>query len=219
MDSAELDPAVYAAILTDLARLNTLLLTHRPTLAFLRRALRGRKRFRLLDVGFGHGDALRAIARWARKRGIEAELTGVDLNPKSLPVARAATPPELGIDYRIGDYADLAGEPWDFVVSSSVTHHMSDSEIHAFLRFMESEARIGWLVNDVHRHAFAYRGYPLLDRIMRWHRIVREDGRLSIARAFTRPDWESLIAGSGIDRDAPRIVRRFPFRLCVERTF
>lgn len=219
MDSPDLDPAVYAALLGDLARLNTLLMTARPTLGFLRRALAGRTRFRLLDVGFGHGDMLRAIARWAKRRRIETSLTGIDLNPKSLPVARAATPPDLGIDFRIGDYAQLSGESWDFVVSSSVTHHMTDDEIHAFLRFMESEARLGWLVNDVHRHALAYYGYPVLARLMRWHRIVREDGRLSIARAFTRADWRALIAGSGIGGGAPRIVRRFPFRLCVERTF
>ena len=30
--------------------------------------------FRLLDVGFGHGDMLRRIACWARSRGLAAEL-------------------------------------------------------------------------------------------------------------------------------------------------
>ena len=53
---------------------------------------------------------------------------------------------------------------------------------------------------------------------MGWHRIVREDGRLSIARGFRRADWERLIAESGIDPEAPRIVRRALFRLCVERS-
>ena len=49
------------------------------------------------------------------------------------------------------------------------------------------------------------------------HRIVREDGRLSIARAFRPAEWEELLARAGIKPGAARIVRRFPFRLCVER--
>lgn len=217
MDDPTLDSATYAAVIGDLARVNRLLMVSRPTLAFLGRTLGGRRRFRLLDVGFGQGDMLLAIARWARRRRIDAELVGVDLNPRSLPAARAATPPEVSIDYRIGDYAAFAGEGWDFVVSSSVTHHMGDGEIHAFLRFMEAEARIGWMVNDIHRLPLAYHGYPVLARLMRWHRMVREDGQLSVARSFRREEWRALIAGSGIDAAAPRVVRRFPFRLCVER--
>ncbi len=217
MDAADLDPAVYEAVVADLARLNALLMTYRPTLGFLRRALAGRKAFKLLDVGFGQGDMLRAIARWAGRRGIAAELVGVDLNPRSEAAARAVTPPYLPIAYRTGDYATCAGEGWDFVVSSLVTHHMSDEEIHAFLRFMEAEARLGWFVNDLHRHGFAYRGFPLLARIMGWHKMVREDGRLSIARAFRPEEWWRLILAAEIDVEAPDVVRRFPFRLCVER--
>jgi 2-polyprenyl-3-methyl-5-hydroxy-6-metoxy-1,4-benzoquinol methylase len=217
MDDPALDPAVYAAVIGDLARLNTLLMTPRPTIGFIRRTLGERKSFRLLDVGFGHGDMLRAIARWARRRGVEAELVGVDLNARSLPAATAATPPDLPIEYRIGDYADMAGQGWDYVISSSVTHHMSDSELHAFLRFMEAEARIGWYVNDVHRHWLAYWGFRPLAAIMRWHNMVREDGCISIQRGFRRQDWTRLIAESGVDPAAPRIVRRLPLRLCVER--
>ncbi|MDP8995011.1 MAG: methyltransferase domain-containing protein [Pseudomonadota bacterium] len=217
MDDPSLDPALYAEVVGDLAKVNRLLMVARPTLGFIRRGLKGRRRFRLLDVGFGQGDMLRSIAGWAKRRKLEAELVGVDLNPSSLPAARAATPAKLPIDYRIGDYRALAGEAWDFVVSSSVTHHMSDEEIHGFLRFMEAEARIGWMVNDIHRHRLAYWGFPLLARAMGWHRMVREDGRLSIARSFRADEWRRLIAESGIDPSAPRVVRRFPFRLCVER--
>lgn len=217
MDDPGLDRAVYAAVLADLAQVNRLTMVSRPTIGFIARALAGRKRFRLLDVGFGQGDMLRAIARWAGRRGIDAALVGIDLNPGSEAAAQAATPAGLPIEYRSGDYAGCAGEGWDFVISSSVTHHMSDDQIHAFLRFMEREARIGWLINDIHRHWFAYHGFPLLARIMGWHRMVREDGRLSIARAFRRAEWRALIEASGIDPAGPAIVRRFPFRLCVER--
>jgi len=216
MDDPALDPAVYAEVLADLARVNAWTLAPRPTLAFLSRAAKGMTALRLIDVGFGHGDMLRRIALWARRRGIAADLIGVDLNPRSAAIARAATPPDLPIEYRTGDYRDVAG-PVDFVVSSLVAHHMSDGDLIAFIRFMEAKAARGWIVNDLHRLAIPYHGFPLLARLLRVHPIVREDGQVSIGRAFRPDDWRFVLRDAGLRAGAARIVRRFPYRLCVER--
>jgi 2-polyprenyl-3-methyl-5-hydroxy-6-metoxy-1,4-benzoquinol methylase len=216
MDAPDLDPAVYEKVLHDLARVNRWTFTAWPTIAFLNRAIGDAKRFRLIDVGFGDGDVLRAIAHWARRRGIEAELVGVDLNEKSLAAARAATPANLMIDYRAGDYLDQAG-PFDFVISSQVAHHMTDAQLTAFIAYMERAGRRGWLICDLHRHGFAHWGFPILARLLRVHRIVREDGRLSIARSFRPAEWREIMTKAGIPLGQVRIVRRFAFRLCVER--
>ena len=216
MDAPDLDPAVYEKVLHDLARVNRWTFTAWPAIAFLNRAIGDARHFSLLDVGFGDGDILRAIARWARRRGISAQLVGVDLNEKSLAAARHATPSDLRIDYRAGDYLDQP-EPFDFIISSQVTHHMTDAQLMTFLRHMEAKARRGWLICDLHRHGFAHWGFPILARLLRVHRIVREDGQLSIARAFRREEWRALLAQAGIAPSEVRIVRRFAFRLCVER--
>lgn len=216
MDDPGLDPAVYERVLRDLARVNRWTLARRPTISFLRRAAAGLPAFRLLDVGFGHGDMLRGVARWARRHGVAVDLVGVDLNANSADVARAATPVGIPVEYRIGDYAIQAG-PFDFVISSLVAHHMTDVQLDAFIRFMEAEATHGWLISDLHRHRFAYYGFPLLARLLGAHRIVREDGQLSIARSFRPAEWRGILAAAGIPEGAARIVRRFPFRLCVER--
>ena len=216
MDDPGLDPDVYDRVLRDLARVNGWTLAARPTIAFLDRAARGMVAFRLLDVGFGHGDMLRRIAGWARRRGIAVDLVGVDLNPKSEVAARAVTPVGMPIDYRTGDYRDVPG-PFDFVVSSLVTHHMTDEQLDAFITFMEKNATRGWLVNDLHRHSLAYHGFPLLARLIGAHRIVREDGQLSIARSFRPGEWREILAAAGVPEGGADIVRRFPFRLCVER--
>lgn len=216
MDDPDLDPRVYAQVLGDLARVNRWTLAARPTLAFVRRAVGRNKRFSLLDVGFGQGDMLRAIGRWARRNGVAATLVGVDLNAKSLAAAHAATPAFGGIDFRTDDYRDLA-DPFDIIVSSLVAHHMTDAELTGFIRHMEAHAVRGWMINDLHRHALAYRGYPLLARLLGVHRIVREDGTLSIARAFRAAEWRTILGQAGVPPGAARIARRFPFRLCVER--
>lgn len=215
MDSAELDAETYARVLRDLARVNRWTFTAQPVLRFLDKAIGRLNRFRLLDVGFGAGDMLRAIDRWAEKRGITAELVGVDLNPRSEAIARAATPPSTAISYYTGDYREVPG-PFDFIISSQVAHHMSDRQLDDFIRYMEETARRGWLICDLHRHRFAHAGFPLLARLLGVHRIVREDGTLSIARSFRPRDWEDILAQAGVGNQAD-VVRRFPFRLSVER--
>jgi SAM-dependent methyltransferase len=213
MDADDLSAETYAAVVGDLAKVNAVTLAPRPTLAFLRRGMVGRSHFRLLDVGFGDGDMLRRIARWASRRGLTADLVGVDLNPRSALAAQAHTPPDLPIRYVTGDYADHAGAGWDFVVSSLVAHHMTHDQLIAFLRFMDRESARGWLVNDLHRHPVAHRGFPLLAALARWHPIVRHDGTLSVARSYRPAEWHPILDEAGV---SARVYRVFPYRLCVE---
>jgi 2-polyprenyl-3-methyl-5-hydroxy-6-metoxy-1,4-benzoquinol methylase len=215
MDADDLDADTYAAVVHDLARVNTLTLARRPTIGFLGEVRRrhGGSPLKILDVGFGDGDMLRAIARWAARQGQPVTLVGIDLNPRSVSAARDATPSDMAIDYRTGDYAALAGEHWDIVLSSLVAHHMTRSQLVAFLRFMDAESRKGWFVNDLHRHGFAYLGFPLLATLMRCHPIVRHDGRLSIARSYRPDEWAPILAEVGIK--GAHVTRVFPFRLCV----
>ncbi len=215
MDDPALDAESYAAVLNDLAQANTLTLARRPTLEFLGKAIGAAKSFRLLDVGYGDGDMLRAIATWAAARGITAELVGIDLNSRSEVVARKATPDHMAIRYLTGDYESLKDQPFDFIISSLVAHHMTAAQLTAFLRFMDEHARKGWFVNDLHRHGFAWGGFWLLSRLACWHPIVKHDGQLSIARSYRPHEWPALLAEAYVE--GARVFRAFPFRLCVSK--
>ena len=218
MDDADLDAGEYARVLRDLARANRLTLAGRPTLAFLDAVIAQHpartEPLRILDVGFGDGDMLRRIAKWARRRGVTVDLVGIDLNAKSAAVAKAATPGDMPIVYHTGDYRNLANEHWDIILSSLVTHHMSDGERTEFLTFMAKHATLGWMVNDLHRHRLALIGFALLSHICMWHPIVRHDGQVSVARSFRPADWHAMLAQTGLTRVA-KVDRYFPFRLCV----
>jgi 2-polyprenyl-3-methyl-5-hydroxy-6-metoxy-1,4-benzoquinol methylase len=219
MDAEITDYAEYARCLRDLSRVNVVTLTHRTTLSWLAertRELKPRDTFSLLDVAFGRGDGLRAVARWAEKRGFTARLAGVDLNPQAARAAREATPPELAIEYHTGDLFDFApAEPFDYVVSSEFAHHLTDDGVVAFVRWMERTARKGWFVCDLHRHQFAYYGFPLLARAMFWHPVVRGDGQISIGRSFRAAEWRALLERAGVPE--AHVGWRFPFRYCVAR--
>lgn len=220
MDGDDVSPETFAALLADLATVNTLTLARPPTLTFVKRALRDvplDAPVTILDVGFGDGDMLRAIAHRFRDRPA-LRLIGYDINPRSARAARARTPEDLPIDYVTGDAFSIPpAQPIDLIVSSLVTHHMSDAAIVDFLRWMEARASRGWMVNDLHRHPLAYHGFRLMAAIARWHPIVRHDGAVSVARAFTRTDWEKLLDRAGIDPVAVDLRWKWPFRWCVER--
>ncbi|MEW9854263.1 methyltransferase domain-containing protein [Novosphingobium sp. M1R2S20] len=219
MDGDDVTLEAFSSCMADLAQVNSVTMARRPTLAFIKRALDRMPSGAcpvIMDVGFGAGDMLRSVARMLRRRKRQVRLIGVDLNWRSEAIARAAPDPELGIEWYTGDAYDWRDERApDLVISSLVTHHMDDDEIVRFLAWMESTAKHGWFINDLHRHALAWHGFTAMAALARWHPFVRHDGPLSIARSFRREDWERLLSRAGVN--TATVCWRFPFRYCVER--
>ena len=220
LDGADASPEELALVLRDLARFNGAMLGHWPVIDWLRRATRGapkEKALTLVDVGCGYGDLLRAIRRWARKRDLTIRLIGLDLNRETIRIAQAATDDTDEIRYCVIDVFDFAPPvPIDFVVSSLVTHHMTDDLIVRFLRWMEETARRGWLIYDLQRHPAPYYFIGLVGKLTRLHPTVIHDGRISVARSLTRAEWLARIDEAGIPRDAAPL-RWFLFRFTVGR--
>ena len=218
MDDPALPQADYERCLHDLAAVNRVTLTHRPTLRWLAHAAQDGPAGRavaILDVACGEGDLLRAIERWAVRRRLAVRLEGIDLNPRSAAAAAAQTPPGSAIAWRTGDVFAYAPDPSpDFIVTSQFTHHLSDRDIVRLLRWLEHHAARGWFIVDLHRARLAYWGFGLLATVARWHPIVRRDGMISVARGFRRADWHRLLAEAGV----PAEIRWHPgFRWSVSR--
>jgi SAM-dependent methyltransferase len=221
MDIESVSLEDYQACLRDLSTVNALTLTHGPILKWLDRATRDLKpsdKITVLDVGYGYGDLLRRIHSWSLRRGRNVELIGVDLNPMSEAIAKAATPPDAPIRYLTGNVFDFRPEqPIDFIISSQTTHHLSNDELVTFITWMERVAGRGWFIADLHRHAIPFHAFRVLSRLARWHRFVQHDGPVSIARSFRRADWQQILAAAGLGSSEAEISWHVPFRLCVSR--
>jgi SAM-dependent methyltransferase len=223
MDDVQ-DYAEYRALIRGLGQIDRLVLAHRPTFHFLSRVVAALPRhapaLHIVDVGCGDGDLLRRVARWARRRQRAATLTGVDLNPNAIRAARElsnASATDSAIRWVQGDIAALTlDEPVDVVLSCHVTHHLSDPQLVSFLRWMETNARLGWLVNDLHREIVPYHVFAVLSRVLPIAPILRDDGLVSIRRAFQPADWHELCAKAGLSPAGYRVRTRYPARLCVE---
>ncbi|MBL6455989.1 methyltransferase domain-containing protein [Belnapia sp. T6] len=212
MDDAAATEAEFASALRDLARINRMSLAYRPTLRWLDRlvAETGVRQLSVLDIGFGGGDMLAAVARWGERRGVAVELVGLDRSPWAARYAAAA-----GIEARFitADLFDLPeSERFDVVLCSLFTHHLRDPELVRFLRWLPGRARRGWLISDLHRHWLPWSFVWGAVRALRMDPMVVHDSTVSIARGFTRADWERLVAEAGI---AARIDWAFPFKWIV----
>jgi 2-polyprenyl-3-methyl-5-hydroxy-6-metoxy-1,4-benzoquinol methylase len=219
MDADDLPIERYRAVLHDLARVNIATRAAAPTLHWLD-GVAAAGPISIVDVGFGQGDMLRAIARWAQRREQRVSLHGVDINPRSAPIATAMTNVSLGIHYHTGDAATIVASmdrAPDVIISSLVAHHMTDPELAQFIQWMEQTAQRGWFINDLHRHPLAWRGYQVLAALMRVDPIVRHDGALSVRRAFVRSDWERLLVDAAVPAHAVTIRWSLPFRWAIGR--
>lgn len=221
MDATDTDYETFRGCLRDLARVNVLSLGYRPTLAFLEDLRRsGRldlgRPVEILDAGSGYGDLLRAVDRWAERHRLAVRLTGVDISPWSARAASEATPPGRPIRWETGDlFGHERGA--DVVLSSLFAHHLDDASAVRFLRWMEDRARVGWFINDLHRHVLPYWTFGLMASALRLHPFVRHDGPVSFARAFVPGDWERLLCQAGVPQGRAAVRRWAPFRLCVGR--
>jgi len=79
---------------------------------------------------------------------------------------------------------------------------------------MEARATRGWLISDLHRHWLPWSVVWCGVRALRMAPMVVHDSTVSVARGFTRAEWERLVAEAGVPA---RIRWAFPFRWLVGR--
>jgi 2-polyprenyl-3-methyl-5-hydroxy-6-metoxy-1,4-benzoquinol methylase len=217
MDTATFSFEQFRNCLRELEIINHLTLAYRPTLQWLRRVMRGRELRSLLDVGSGGGDMLRQITQTMPQQAASIAMTGVDLNPWSRQAAAAhkAAVPLYYETMNIFDYPPT--RQFDVIISSLFTHHLDETQLVNFLRWMEAHATAGWFINDLHRHWLPYYFIKLTTRLFSRDPMIRHDAAVSVARSFKRDDWQRLLRQAGLADTAVRIRWYFPFRLCVER--
>jgi 2-polyprenyl-3-methyl-5-hydroxy-6-metoxy-1,4-benzoquinol methylase len=213
MDGGIANFKLFDQSLRQIEAVNRLTLGYRPVLRWLEAQLSPPGPVTICDIGCGRGDLLRRIWLLGQRKHIPLRLVGIDIDPWSAPAARDATPADMSIEYRTGDALriDVAA---DFIVCSTMTHHLSNHEIVSLIRRLEIHARRGWLISDLHRHFIPYAFARLVLGLAPVNGMVRNDGAVSVARAFTAQDWRDILREAGVGAE---LSWCFPFRYCVTR--
>ena len=162
----------------------------------------------LLDVGTGLADIPQAAARAARQVGVQLWSVGFDGAAAVLLEARRRTSCVVCGSALALPFADHSV---DIVMCSQLLHHFTDTEACGVLRELDRVARHSVIVSDLRRSWIAALGFWLVSFPLRFHRVTRHDGVLSVLRGFTTGELRELV------RDAvsavPTVRRRPGFRI------
>jgi SAM-dependent methyltransferase len=208
--------------LDELETINTWLGGYAPILDALERLrphFPAGRSLRLADLGSGGGDTLRQIARWARRRNVSVELVGIDANPFMLDYAsqRSLAYPEISFQQADIFSSEFQQLPFDILTASLFCHHFSSAQLTAMLPRWQQQAQLAVIINDLHRHPLAYYSIHWLTRLFRGSYLVQHDAPLSVARAFTRHEWEQLLQEANITRYTLRWRWAFRWQVILER--
>jgi 2-polyprenyl-3-methyl-5-hydroxy-6-metoxy-1,4-benzoquinol methylase len=180
--------------------INTWLGGHGISIQGLKGLLGGRQRIRICEIGCGGGDNLRVLSRYCRKRGIDAEVIGVDSNAHCIAVAREKWT-DGNAEWVHSDYRQVVFDKRkpDIIFSSLFCHHFTEDELVSMLCWMEKNAGTGWYINDLHRHPAAYYSIRWLTKCWSRSYMVKNDAPLSVLRGFTRREWEKILREAGVE--------------------
>lgn len=156
----------------------------------------------IMDMGCGGGDILRAIAKWAMRKERKVKLIGVDRNPVMTAYASEKSKDFGNISFRTLSVFDeaLMKEHADITMSSLFCHHFDKEDLIALVCKMYQLADYAVVINDLHRHWFAYYSIKWITALVSKTYLVKYDAPLSVARSFTRQDWSQTLAACGIKK-------------------
>ena len=189
--------------LRELRIINKFLGGNEVTLEGLNKLLKERKKdgaITIADIGCGGGDMLVVMARWGRRNNIPLHLLGVDANPNIIEYARKNTADWPEIEYLAADIfsESFRERKFDIVTCTLFTHHFKDEHLVQLLSHLNRQVRIGLVVNDLHRHPLAFYSIRAITAAVSRSRMVKHDAPVSVLRAFSRNDWESIMEKAGL---------------------
>ncbi len=217
MDEEDLSADALRATFRELGAINRRLGGHAATVGALEALVPpGTRRLRILDVGCGDGEAAAVMLDWARGRGLDAEVHGIDRSAATVRLAQLRRRP--GLTFSQDNLFHLGpGGAFDVVHAGLMLHHCPGEEAADALAAMFARARLGVAVNDLHRHGAAYHAIKLLTRLASRDRFIRHDAPVSVLRGFTRPELEELCRRAELPRPDIRWRWAFRWQLTVKR--
>jgi 2-polyprenyl-3-methyl-5-hydroxy-6-metoxy-1,4-benzoquinol methylase len=192
MDDLDYNGPILHDALDKLAKINQWLGGNKVTINGLAKVLKNHPKNQLIviiDLGCGGGDMLREVSRFGKKYGYQFQLIGIDANQHTIAYAKMRSEGYDNIEYKTIDIFSEAFYTlkFDLVLTTLFFHHFKDNELVSFLKPVLKKAKLGVVVNDLHRHKLAYYLFKLLCMTIKNKTIV-EDGLTSVLRGFKRQE-------------------------------
>lgn len=194
MDAPDVAHSLFKGVLKELAVINTLLGGYAPTIAGIKKVAGNQiQNLTIVDIGCGGADTLLVLAKYAQRKGYQWNFIGIDLHPAAVEYAQDWCKDYPNIRIIQGDIFDLPTlvPQCDIIINALFMHHLTNEQALACLKLMQY-ARLGWVVNDLHRHVLAYYSIWGLTALLSKSKLVKYDARISVWRGWKKADWLSL---------------------------
>lgn len=213
MDDFSIGGELLKDTLNKLEKINRWLGGNRVSINALKSILKDHPKeieLKIVDIGCGHGDILRDVAKFGREKGYSMKLIGIDANPSAINYANELSLqfPELSFVSEDIFSENFKKREFDIVMSTLFLHHFKEEQLVSFLRNTLDQTKIGIVVNDLHRHRLAYYLFMLLSIFIK-NKMIVNDGLISVLRGFKRKD---LIRISQKLKVQPQITWKWAFR-------
>lgn len=164
----------------------------------------------IADIGCGHGDILRDVAKFGRKNGYKFQLIGMDANPTAIEYANELSTEFPDLSFITEDiFSDeFKNRQFDVVLATLFLHHFKEEQLVSFLSDTLKQTKKAIIVNDLHRHKLAYYLFMLLSVFIK-NKMIINDGLISVLRGFKRND---LVRISQKVNVKPQITWKWAFR-------
>lgn len=222
MDDFALEGEILRDALDKIASINQLLGGNALTLKGVQKLLKStasEKEIVIVDVGCGNGDMLRSLADFGKKNNFNFRLIGIDANAFTINHAQNLSKNFSNISYECLDIfsPSFAEIKCDIVLCTLTLHHFKDQEIERLLAVFYEQARLGVVINDLHRSAVAYRLFQALCFIFQLNAMSREDGLTSILRGFKKEDLEEFSKKLNFKNDTIRWKWAFRYQWIITK--
>lgn len=204
MDNLEAGGEVLNQTLKELEVINRLLGGNAVTLGGIQQLLKNEKgnihEITIADIGCGGGDILMEIAAWGKKKAIPLKLIGIDANPHVIEFAKSRCSKYSNITFLAQNInsPEFLHNSFDIVTATLFTHHFPNQQLAELFQSLHRQARLGVVINDLHRHWFAYHSIKILTHLFSKSAMVRFDAPVSVLRAFSRSDLISILQSAGL---------------------
>jgi 2-polyprenyl-3-methyl-5-hydroxy-6-metoxy-1,4-benzoquinol methylase len=203
MDDLNCAGEVVDQTLRELETINTLLGGNHVTISGIKKLLSGKSAsdITIVDLGCGGGDILKLVALWGRKQGFKFHLTGIDANPNIIAFAKKNSEDFPEINYEaVNIFSDeFRATKYDLILATLFMHHFTADQLVEVFKSLKTQAAIGIVINDIHRHWFAFHSIRILTRLFSKSKMVKYDAPLSVLRAFKKSELQSILQKAGIE--------------------
>jgi 2-polyprenyl-3-methyl-5-hydroxy-6-metoxy-1,4-benzoquinol methylase len=214
MDADDIPFDAMAQTLKELNIINTRLGGHAITIKGVQSFIKVRTPALVCEIGCGGGDNLFAIYKHCTKKNIPVTFIGIDMNAECIAFAKQQYP-QLPCQWICSDYAtvDFGDNKPDIIFSSLFCHHFTDEQLVSMLHWLLQNSHKGFFINDLQRHWLAYYLIKYITKFFSKSYMVKNDACISVARGFTKQDWQQLFQKAGIEQYS--IEWKWAFRFLV----